>query len=477
MDRYLFGEYRPDLPSHLSGALAVAENVIPLANGYGPIGGFSPAANGALSGVCTGAAAYRMAGRTYIFAGTATDIHRYTSAGHTSLCTGLVTDATIRFCPYGRFMLATNGFDPIKRFDPDSPSAFTNLGGGPPLASHLAVVRGFLVVGQADGNALRVQWSDTGDPEGWTPGGASLAGLFDMPSGGDITGIVGGEYGLILQERRIVRMSFTGDDAIWQFDEISANIGCVAPGSLVTWGRVTFFLSDKGFMRYDGDTGMITPIGDQKTDKTFLSKGQTANYEGMSSAFDPVNALYIITVPNTAPPTEQFIYSDTMGRWTTAAFPVERLFASFGLNYTLEDLDAIYASIDAIGLSLDSPEFKGGRPILMLYDNAHRLGSLSGDNAAASIIDTRRELIPGMRARLRAVRPLTNALTPAVLVYGRNSLADADAQTTYRGRTAGGLFRMRECWGLIQLGLTIPAGETWTYVQGFDVDALAGGRT
>lgn len=31
---------------------------------------------------------------------------------------------------------------------------------------------------------------------------------------GDISGVVGREYGLIFQERRIVRMSFTGDDAV-----------------------------------------------------------------------------------------------------------------------------------------------------------------------------------------------------------------------------------------------------------------------
>lgn len=476
MDRYLFGEYVPDLPSHLSNAIAIAENVIPLANGYGPIGQFAPATNGTMAGACKGAAAYRYASETFVFAATTANIYRYMSTGHVSLRSGLTTNTAMRFCPYGKYMIATNGADPIQRFDPGAPASFAALGGTPPTALYLGVVKGFLIAGFAGGNSLRVQWSDTGNPASWTPGGASLAGQFDMPAGGDITGVVGGEYGLIFQERRIVRMSFTGDDAIWQFDEISTNVGCVAPGSLVTWGRVTFFLSDKGFMRYDGDTGMITPIGDQKTDKTFLSKGQTAYYDGMSAAFDPVNTLYIVTVPSADPAIEQFIYSDTLHRWTTGTAQVERLFASFGLNFTLEDLDSIYSSIDDMGLSLDSPQFKGGRPILMLYDGLHRLGSLSGPNAAASIVDSRREMIPGRRTRLRAVRPITNAASGSVTVYGRASLADADAQTVYATRTGGGVYRVRENWTLIQLGLAIPAGANWTYAQGFDADGVAGGR-
>jgi len=481
MQRYLFGDYLPDLPAHLSEALAIAENVVPLANGYAPIGQFAPAANGTLAGPCIGAGACRYQGTTFVFVGASltspspsTTLYRYTSSGFAPVKTGLTPSANMRFCPYGRFMLATNGVDPIQSYDCLPATTFAPLGGSPPLASFLAVVRGFVVAGYAGANPLRVQWSDTGNPANWTAGGASLAGQFDMPSGGDITGVVGGEYGLIFQERRIVRMSFTGDEAIWQFDEISANTGCVAPNSLVTWGRLTFFLSDKGWMMCDGSS--VTPIGDQKIDKAFLSKAQNSFFDAMSVAIDPINSLLVASLPSTQPTTELFLYSFLLGRWTTAKLTVERLVSAFGLNATLEELDAIYGSIDAMTASFDSPQFKGGRPVLMLVDGGHRLGTLSGPNAAATLVDARREFAAGRKARLRSVRPLTNAAAPQVLVYGRDSLADSDAVTSYAQRTAGGIFPTREAWNMMQIGLTLPAGADWTYVQGFDADVVAGGR-
>jgi len=474
MQRVLFGDYLPDLPSHLSEALAIAENVVPVANGYAPVGQFAPAANGTLPGPCLGAGACRYAGSTFIFAGTGSNIYRYTTSGFASVKSGLGTTTAIRFCSYGKSMLATNGIDPIQTYDCGLATSFAALGGGAPVAGYLGVVRGFVVAGFAGGNSLRVQWSDTGNPASWTPGGASLAGQFDMPSGGDITGVVGGEYGLIFQERRIVRMSFTGDDAIWQFDEISANTGCVAPQSLVTWGRLSFFLSDKGWMMCDGNE--VTPIGDQKIDKSFLSRAQNGFFDAMSAAIDPVNSLLVISIPSTAPTTELFLYSFLLGRWSSAKLTVERMLSSFGLNATIEELDAIYGSIDAMTASLDSPQFKGGRPVLMLFDGAHRLGTLSGPNAAATVVDARRELAPGQRARLRSVRPLTNAAAPQVLVYGRANLAGSDHVSVYTRRTGGGLFPTREAWSLMQVGLSMPAGADWTYVQGFDADAVGGGR-
>jgi hypothetical protein len=57
-----------------------------------------------------------------------------------------------------------------------------------------------------------------------------------------------------------------------------------------------------------------------------------------------------------------------------------------------------------------------------------------------------------------------------------NSLSDGDQVTVYAQRTAGGLFRTREAWSLMQIGLSLPAGADWTYVQGFDADAVPGGR-
>ena len=118
--RQIFGELKPDQPEHLQDGLLMADGVVAIANGYAPIGQFAAAANGNLGAVCLGAAAYRTAGSNYIFAATPTKIRRYQNAGFTDLKTGLTTTAAIgmRFGIYGADMLATNGADPIQKFDP-----------------------------------------------------------------------------------------------------------------------------------------------------------------------------------------------------------------------------------------------------------------------------------------------------------------------------------------------------------------------
>jgi len=473
--RQIFGEWRPDQPSHLHDGLITADGVYPIANGYAPLPQFAAAVNGELAGPCIGAGAYRAGGSVHVFAVTASNIYSYSTAGFTSLKSGLSGAAAVgaRFVNYNELMLITNGVDPVQKFSPASPSATSDLDASCPTLRFMAVVRGFVVGGYADEDPLAVAWSDNGDPATWTPGSGE-AGLAILPTGGDITGVVGGEYGLIFQESRIVRQSYTQDDAIWQFDEISTDIGCIAPWSLASYGRLTFFLSSKGFMACDGI--MVEAIGSEKVDRTFLALFDRTYIDNMSAVVDPVRGLYIVSVPSSKPTSRIFIYSFGEQKWSSASVTAERLFASLSASIDLDGLDAIYGNLDAVPTSLDSVLFRGGYPALMLFDGLHRLGALTGPNMPASLVDTRKELIVGLKARIRSVRPLTDASSPTVSIYGSNSLSEAPTETAYTARSAGGFYRMRQSYNLSSLKLAIPAGATWSYVQGYDIEAAQGTR-
>jgi hypothetical protein len=473
--RQIFGEWKPDQPPHLLDGLVTADGVYPIANGYAPLPQFAAAPDGALDAACVGAGAYRAAGGVHVFAATATHIHRYGAGGYTSVKSGLSSSAGIgvRFCNFNDLMLATNGVDPIQKFDPASPTAMTNLDGSAPTARFLTVVRGFVVAGYADDDPLRIAWADNGDPAEWTAG-AGEAGFQILSSGGDITGLVGGEYGLIFQENRVVRMTYTADDAIWQFDEIATDIGCVAPWSLATSGRLTFFLSNKGFMATDGVT--VEAIGAEKVDRTFLSLFDRTYIDNMSAAVDPQNGLYFVAVPSANPTNRVLVYAYAQQRWTSAAITCERLFPALSQAIDIEELDAIYGHLDAVSVPLDSALFRGGYPLLMLFDASHRLGTLSGPAMAATIMDGRRELAAGQRARIRSVRPLSDAGAITVALSGAQTLSDMPDETVHSARTAGGFHRLRRSNNLVSVKLAIPAGASWTYAQGYDVEAAAGGR-
>jgi hypothetical protein len=484
--RILYGEYKPDQPTHLNidagnngqpqYGLTMADGVYPIANGYAPLGQFASASNGALGATCYGAAAYRTSGTNYIFAATSSKIRRYQSSGYTDLKTGLTTTVTIgmRFCVYGAFMLMTNGSDPIQKFDPASPTVTSNLGGSPPTARFIATVRGFVVAGYTGGNSLTVAWSDNGTPTTWTPAAGNEAGSQVLDGGGDITGVVGGEYGLVFQENRILRMSYTADDAIWQFDEISSDIGCIAPWSLATYGKISFFLSAKGFMACDGVT--VQAIGAEKVDRTFLALLDRTYLDNMSAAVDPTSNLYFVAVPTGSPTSKVYIYNYALQKWTTASISQQRMFSSLSLGTTLESLDAIYGTLDAIPVSLDSAAFRGGAPLLMLFNGSSTLGRLSGSAMAAVLIDGRKELVPGYKSRIKAVRPLADIPAATVTMSLSDNLAGTETSTAHTSRSAGGIYRMRESANLSRVRLDVAAGTAWSYCQGYDIDAVQGGH-
>jgi hypothetical protein len=473
--RQIFGEWKPDQPPHLQDGLLRADGVIPIANGYAPLPSFAAAPQGTLSSACIGAGAYRTSEDVHVFAATTGAIYRYGGGGYSSLKTGLTSSAAIgvRFCPYNRLMLATNGTDPIQRFDPATPTAMSDLGATAPTARFLAVVRGFLVAGYADDDALRIAWSDNGDPTNWTAGSGE-AGFQILSAGGDITGVVGGEYGLIFQENRIVRMSYTADDAIWQLDEISTDVGCIAPWSLATYGKLTFFLSNKGFMACDGV--VVEAIGMEKVDREFLSVLDRSYLDTMSAAVDPRNSMLVVTVPSSNPATQAYIYQFALQRWTTASIIAERIFPGLSQSVSLDALDAVYGNLDEVPLALDSPMFRGGYPQLMLFDGGHRLGTLSGPNMAAVLNDATREPAPGARARIRSIRPLGDAADMSVSVLGANALDEGGIETVHTVRSSAGFYRMRRSCAFCSVKLAVPMGASWSYLQGYDIDVEAGGR-
>lgn len=473
--RITYGSWLPDQPPFLSEGIVTADGCVPIANGYAPFGSFVGAANGALGERPYGGFAYRTAGVTYSFAATASTINAVSASGYSPLATGLNNLSGVQAVPYSSLMLITNGADPVKKFTPAPTNAISNLGGSPPTARYIAVVGGFVVLGYASGSPNRIAWSDQAAPESWTPSTASEAGVADMATGGDVTGLVGGnnQAGYVYQENRIVRMSYTADSSVWSFDEVTKDVGCVAPGTLATWGTTTFFLSNRGFMSFDGST--LNPIGSEKVDRWFRGLSDRSYIDSVTAVVDPQNSLYIVTLPSAYPASRLLIYNYLLDKWSTVTTPVARLVSGLANATTLEQLDALYGTLENIPFSLDSIALSGGNPILLAFNGSNVFGSFTGMPVPATFGDGRKEMIPGYRTRLQAVRPITDATTPQVSVAGANSAAASQTTTTYASARGSGTIRVRESWNMMQLWISIPS-QTWSYFQGVDIDYEQGSR-
>jgi hypothetical protein len=106
------------------------------------------------------------------------------------------------------------------------------------------------------------------DETSWTDSATTQSDFQEIPDGGTIVGITGGEFGLILMDRSIHRMSYVGSPLVFQFDNITRNLGCYEANSVIQYQGLTFFLSDDGFYSCDGQT--VKSIGGEKVDRYFL---------------------------------------------------------------------------------------------------------------------------------------------------------------------------------------------------------------
>ncbi len=178
-------------------------------------------------------------------------------------------------------------------------SLFADVSATAPVAKFITVVRDFVVAANISGTPNKLQWSDINDETDWTSGGASQADYQIIAEGGNITGITGGEFGIVLLERAIYRMSYIGSPLFFQFDAISRNLGCNTPGSVTQYGPTTYFLADDGFYGCDGTN--VYNIGNDKVDEYFYENMALAQQDTISAAVDPIRNIVVWNYPNLHP--------------------------------------------------------------------------------------------------------------------------------------------------------------------------------
>jgi hypothetical protein len=461
--RLIFGPYEPDKPEHLSKGLEVADNVYPSPDGYRPFRAFSAFTDALGESFQGGAAFVGSDGTVQLLAGTGTNLYAFDSSLAWTSLLGSLTANRWYFTQFNDHAIGTYGGTPVD-IDLLNGTAAA-LSGSPPNADLCATVRDFVVL--ADGNT--VSWSGFEDRTQWTAG-TNQSGSQDMLSGGLVTGLTGGEYGLIFQRGQITRMSYVGVPIIWQFDRISENIGCISPGSLVSVGEMRFFLSDRGFMKTDGNG--VTPIGAERIDRTFLSTYTQDDINNfMYAAADPKNHIVVWAMPG-----KLWIYNWILDQWSTSTQDIRAVFVGFTAGVSLDDLDAIYPNLDTMGVSLDDPRFMGGLPMFIGVNASDEIGTFEGDNLLATFDPPNLELVTGREARISSVRPITDAIDGLTLAITKKArLGDTGTQTSFHTMQPSGDVDCRVAGRYVRPKVTIDAGADWSYFQGLDLYMLSGG--
>lgn len=460
---FAFGEWLPDRAP--TNQCSLAQNVFAIANGYGPVQGFQ-AVTSALSGAFVGGSAFVASdGNATLLSATASGLNKYSGTWTSVL--SIATTQRWRFEQFGDKVMFANGgtlglYDLI--------AGTTSTPTDAPVAIDAFRVRDFGMVLTNDNQA---QWSQFNNVGVFT-GGVNQADTQPILGGQAVAG-VGGEYGVILRKNGIDRVTYVGEvgglDVIFQFDEVSAEVGCMAQGSVANHGRLVFFLSERGFEMFDGET--VTPIGDEKFNRWFFETYSREEIANIWAAIDPRRTIVAWAMP--ASPGRIIAYNWTLKRATVLNMDVAALFTGFTSNTSLEALDAIYpGGLDSIPISLDDASLAGGNPLLLIVDSTNTLGTLAGDAMEAMLRQENIEPSPAKRSRIRTIRPITDAGNATVAINARMRSGDGEASVSAATMRSNGKMPVRANGRYNTVTLTIPAGEVWTYVQGIELEFEAG---
>ena len=472
ISKVTFTEWLPDQPG-VVGALTNARNVFPKAVGYGPFpeeedysGAASEDLNSAISGINSSSEVKTFAGgSTKLFLLNATDLSLSDVSGST-----YTSSDRWRFVQFGDFMIAANGEDKLQYADMATTTiSFADLDASAPTAKFVTVVRDFVVAGSTNTSSSQMVWSGINNPNTWSNTAVTQSDTQTIPDGGEIKGITGGEFGLILLDRSVVRMSYVGSPIIFQFDNIARNLGCFESNSVVQWQGITYWLADDGFYACNGES--IEAIGAEKINRYFWSTIRDSEIDQMSTAVDPFRSLILWGYPSNDGDYRIVIYHTPTKKWSFAETNVNRI-ADFSTSaVTLDDLDNYSASLDALQTSLDSRQWLDGYYLLSGV-RGNKIISFSGQNKTARITSADLETGSNM-SMVTLVKPIIDNGSASVAVDSRFNLSEAvsfptetaaDSENRVGLRSLGRYHRVR----------VIPSGN-WTTAIGFEVDIQPAG--
>lgn len=435
------GEWLPDQTSFNNAGAIMVRNAVPYGKGYAPVASLQASSSGVAGSVIGAFSCLDRLDTPHYFLGTNTKLYKLVSNAWQDVTRtsggDYATADTERwvFIQYGDNVLASNYTDEMQRFDLGTSTDFEDVAGAP-QSRILSVVNNFAVAGDTfdstdDEQPTRVRWSAFDNVIDWTASVSTQSDKQDLPVGGPVKAIVGYDnYAIVMQNSSIKRMEYTGGGTVFSFTEVEPNRGCFIAGTVAAVGKMIIYYGEDGFFMFNGSS---QPIGHRKIDRWFATDADFAYANRFTAIIDPrAKSYWLSYVSNSSPdgnPDRVLVYSWAENRWSYFEQSLQALFSSYSRGSTLEDLDAIYGDLDSMPVSLDSTEFKGGRPIVNAITVDGEIASFSGDNLTAYVETTEVQLNPQGRSMVQEIQPVTDATEVLIRLRTRDFLSGSLVDT------------------------------------------------
>ena len=394
----------------------------------------------------------------------------------TGIYSAVSSDAIWRFAQFGNYVFAVQENVVPQVFDLSSSTAFADLGGSPPQASYIDIVGRFVVLSGLLSNPYRIHWSGLNATTTWTSG-TNSSDYQDFPDGGIVRGVAGGENGVIFQDQAIRRMTYVpGSPLIFQIDRIMQDEGVFAPYSIIRAGETVYFHSVQGFHKIEPG-GIPQQIGRERVDRTFINDLDRGNLQLFQGAQDPRTTFIYWAYKSGSGAAGLFDtilgYDSALERFFKLSVSGECLLGMSQTGLTLDALDSISSSIDAMTLTLDAYA-TSVQPEIGLFNSSHTLGYLRGDNLEATL-ETSEQGTDGRTVNLIGWRPITDAATVyGKLKYRQTQQASVTTSSEMLINSRTGRVDIRKDARYLRMVHRIPAATTWTFIAGVEPEVQRG---
>lgn len=433
-----FSEFAPDDMAWQSQGSPAIKNVVPDdGEGYNQQNDLDTYTS-ALTAYARGAIGTKDKGSvSYVYAGDATKLYSLSNTTWTNISqtAGYSNDTADMwsFANFQNVIIASNYKEDMQAMTAGG-TLMQALGGGAPKARHVFTGGEFLFAlntNDTDGAIPhRLRWSGIRVHTTWTPSGTTLADYqnLDIDAGPGRGGVEVGGRVVVFQERAISICSFIGPPVVFQIDKVEAGRGLYAEKAFAVWGGVVYYLSQDGFYALIG--GRSEPIGTKKLNKWFFNDFDVNYLHRITCAVNPKTGIVYFAYPgsgnSSGHPNKLLAFNPRNGRWAySEPTAMEMIFIAASTGYTLDELDSISASLDALPESLDSSAWKGGQFTFAGFDTAHKLGFFSGSALTASFDTKEMDLANGNFVRMRGVKPVVDGGTHTAQIGYRRNINDS----------------------------------------------------
>ena len=373
----------------------------------------------------------------------------------------------------------------LQSFDSNGSTAPSTVSGAP-NATHVAAVGRFLVCANTATSEAEVVWSSIDDATAWV-NGTDQSGAQILADTSEITGLIGGETGLVFTRTGIYRMNYVGPPLVFTFEKVS-NQGCEFAGSTAARSaNDAFFLSSDGFQHYLN--GQVRNIGAERVNDYFFTSFDRSRPNDIECIIDPASSLVIWSYPSTNSEDDEndtlLVYDYTLDKWGVAKIAHETIGHVRQLGTTLEslntDADGNPQSLEDLTTPLDAGIYAGGSTVLTLAQNTtggSRLSALTGTPLNLTLETGEFEPAEKQLVLVRAVYPHIEAATVGATVNcavgSRSRQVDVLNFDEPAAVNDSNMIPARKSGRYFSLKFTT-TGD-WSQAFGFSLDATAQGR-